>query len=80
MAAILAERPAVAKKRGRPGKPSGEGKAVRLDPDLYAKARIVALRRGVQIGEYLGGLLSSPVDRDYQRVLKELADSESSGK
>jgi hypothetical protein len=54
----------------------GIPKAVRLDPDLYAKARIIALRRGIQIGEYLGGLLGSPIDRDYQRVLRELADEE----
>jgi hypothetical protein len=61
--------------RGRPKKPGGEGKHVRLDPDLVARARIVAMRRGVPIGEYLSGLLESLVDRDYQRVLREL-DSE----
>jgi hypothetical protein len=39
-----------------------------------AKARIAALRRGTQVGEYLSGLLDTPVNRDYQRVLRELAD------
>lgn len=74
MAAGTLEGRSVAKKAGRPKKPSGEGKAVRLDPDLYGKARIIALRRGFQIGEYLGGLLEGPVERDYQRILKDLAE------
>jgi hypothetical protein len=80
MITALTEDRVVAKRAGRPGKPSGEGKAVRLDPDLYAKARIIALRRGVQIGEYLGGLLRPSVDRDYQRVLRELTEEEGRGR
>jgi hypothetical protein len=58
--------------RGRPKKPGGEGKHVRLNAELVAKARIVALRQGSQIGEYLSELLDGPVNRDYQRVLREL--------
>jgi hypothetical protein len=70
----LAGRREVAKSVGRPKKPGGEGKHVRLNPDLVAKAKIVALRRGSQVGDYLSGLLDTPVNRDYQRVLKELVD------
>jgi hypothetical protein len=62
------------KKAGRPRKPKGEGKAVRLDPDIYGKARVIAMRRGFQISEYLASLLAGPVDRDYQRVLRELSE------
>ncbi len=68
----------MAKKPGRPKKASGEGKAVRLNPDLLSKARIVAMRRGSQIGDYLGSLLEASVSRDYQRVLKELSEEEAS--
>jgi hypothetical protein len=72
---------AVAKKRvGNPGKPGGEGRPVRIQPDLLNKARIVAMRRGSQIGDYLGSLLEGPVNRDYQKVLKELAAEEGGGK
>jgi len=70
----ILERPGMAKKAGRPKKPGGEGKAVRQNPDLYNKARIVALRRGLPIGDYLDSLLKASIDRDYQRVLRELAE------
>jgi hypothetical protein len=64
----------VARGVGRPKKPGGEGKHVRLNPDLVAKARIIALRRGYSVGDYLSRLLETPVNRDYQRVLKELTE------
>jgi hypothetical protein len=68
-------------KAGRPKAPGGEGRPVRIDPELFNKARIVAMRRGSQIGEYLGSLIEGPIKRDYQRVLKELdTESKAGGK
>jgi hypothetical protein len=67
------------KKAGRPKGENnrGEGKPVRIDPDVYGKARVVAMRRNLKLGVYLSDLLSGPVDRDYSRVLGELSEEES---
>jgi hypothetical protein len=69
----------VAKKRGRPksDKVRGVGVAIRIDPNLVGKAKVVAARRNLDVGPYLSQLLEGPVNRDYFAVLKELADSES---
>jgi hypothetical protein len=65
----------VAKKRGRPKseRPRGEGKAVRLDPDVVGMARTVVMRRNLELGPYLSELLKGAVRRDYVVVLKELS-------
>jgi hypothetical protein len=68
------------KKAGRPPQPGGEGRHVRIDPELYNKARVVALRRGLKFGEYLDSLIETPVNRDYQRVLKELVSEAEGGR
>lgn len=76
MVGAIAEIPFVAKKRGRPKSenPRGEGKSVRLDPDIVGKAKVVTSRNNLELGPYLSKLLEGPVNRDYQRVLKELAE------
>jgi hypothetical protein len=81
-ATITAGGGTVAKKKvGNPGKPEGEGRPVRIKPELLNKARIIAMRRGSHIGDYLGTLLERPINRDYQKVLKELAsEAEGGGK
>jgi hypothetical protein len=68
----------VAKKRGRPKSenPRGEGPQVRLDPDLVAKAKMIALRRQTTVSEYLNAVLEAPIARDYRRLLAELTDEE----
>ncbi len=68
----------VAKKAGRPKKPGGEGKSVRIETELANKARVVALRRGVAMSDYLTALLRSPIERDYRKTLQELNDETSS--
>jgi hypothetical protein len=69
------------KKAGRPKGENnrGEGKPVRIDPDIYGKARVIAMRRNLKIGDYISGLLGGPIDRDYGRVLGELSE-EGAGK
>jgi hypothetical protein len=60
------------KKMGRPGKPHGEGKSVRLDPSLVAKARAVANHRGQTLGDYFLSFSLAIVNRDYAAVLREI--------
>jgi len=57
---------------GRPGKPDGQGKMVRLNPRLVSMARIVAGDRGIAMGDYLSDLVMDTVKRDYQATLKKL--------
>jgi hypothetical protein len=66
-------------KAGRPKKAGPESKSVRIDGDILGKARIVAMRTGVPLTEYIAGLLAKPVDRDYQRTLAELASEGKGG-
>ncbi len=76
------EKPAVAKKKaGRPKSqnPRGEGRQVRLDPDLVAKAETVATRRGMKVGPYLSELFESTVNREYAALLRELSKLEEGG-
>lgn len=74
--AVLVEKTSMARKKGsgRPAKPSGEGKAVRLDPGLASMARAVATSRGMSTGDYLAGFIEHPVKRDYKALLDSLAN------
>jgi hypothetical protein len=76
MQATLARGVTVARKAGRPKKPSGKGKAVRIDPDLASKARIVALRRAIPLSDYLSEVLRAPITRDYRKTLQELDEKD----
>jgi hypothetical protein len=82
MSGVTLEMEPVAKKRGRPksDKVRGIGVAVRIDPNLMGKARVVAARRNLDVGPYLSQLLEGPVNRDYLAVLKELSDMEAEQK
>ena len=68
------EAPVMAKKAatGRPGKPDGQGKMVRLNPRLVAMARIVASDKGVAMGDYISDLVFDTVKRDYQATLRKI--------
>jgi hypothetical protein len=62
----------MAKKAGRPRKPGGEGAQVRIERDLATMARAVANHRGMQLNDYLSGLLRPTITRDYRRTLQDL--------
>jgi hypothetical protein len=73
MAVLLAGRKSdMAKRRGNPGKPSGEGKPVRLDPAIASMAKAVATSKGMSLADYLAELLRVPVGRDYAKMLRDL--------
>ncbi len=63
----------MAKKKGpgRPRKADGLSVQVRIVRSIAKKARVVADDRGVDLVDYLSGLLESPVDRDYRQFLKK---------
>ena len=61
----------MAKKAGRPVKPGGEGTPIRLNPDLAAKAKIVAMRRHIAAGDYVSEIIRVRVLKDFAKVLAE---------
>jgi hypothetical protein len=67
-----AEVATVAKKKGRPKKPGGEGTQVRIDPDLAAKGKYLAALAGVSLTEYLSGLLRPTLDREFRKAGRSL--------
>lgn len=67
MASATAEK-RMAKKRGRPSQPGGEGTQVRLDSDLVSMARYVTARRGASLVKYLSDILRPVVERDFAKA------------
>jgi hypothetical protein len=60
------------------GRPKGEnnrgvGRPVRLDPDIVSKAKVIAMRANVDVGQYLSGLLRGAVDKDYLKTVREMS-------
>jgi hypothetical protein len=43
----------------------------KVDVDLLRKARMVAIYRGVDLHEYVGGILRPVVERDYAAMIRE---------
>jgi hypothetical protein len=75
MSALVTEMP-MAKKRGRPKQPGGEGTQVRIDPLVASKARMVASANGKSIGEYLSDLLRGIVDKDFAKEMRKVSDQD----
>lgn len=71
MSVGLAGGTTMARKAGRPGKPSGKGKPVRIDPDLAAKAQIVAMRQQIPLSDYLSDVIRARVLKDFAKVMTE---------
>jgi hypothetical protein len=67
------------RKVGRPAKPGGEGRPVRIAADIASMARSYSQFRGLPLSDYLSDLLRSAVTRDYARMMKELARAEEGG-
>lgn len=64
----------MAKKTGRPRKPTGGGSPVRIDRDLVTMARTLAGYRGAAISEYLSDLLRPVITKEYRAMVKELGE------
>jgi hypothetical protein len=61
----------MAKKVGRPKKPSGEGRPVRIDADIAMMAEKIATYRGKALSEFLSEILRPEVVREYGKMLRE---------
>jgi DNA topoisomerase VI subunit B len=48
--------------------------SVKIDPEVYRKAKMVTAHRNLQISEYLSKILDKPVSKDYEQVRKAMAD------
>jgi hypothetical protein len=71
------EMEAMAKVKGRPKKPSGEGAQVRIEPDLATKARYLAAERGVTVLDLLSGILRPVLDRDFRKAAPKTDEARS---
>jgi hypothetical protein len=60
----------MAKKVGRPKKPTGEGRPVRVDSDIATMAAKIAAYRGVPLSELPSELLRPLVVREYGKMLR----------
>lgn len=65
---------AMAKAKGRPRKPEGEGTPVRIDKDLVTMAKYLAAQKGVPLSEYLSGLMRPVVTRQFKKAGQELME------
>jgi hypothetical protein len=59
-------------KKGRPGKPTGEGRHVRIDADLVSMGRYIASERGVSLTEYMSGILRPVILKDFREAGRKL--------
>lgn len=62
----------MAKAKGRPRKPSGEGTPVRLDSDVVSMARYLAAKKGTSLTKLLSDLLRPPIEREFKAAAKDL--------
>jgi hypothetical protein len=62
----------MARPKGRPKKPTGEGAQVRIDPDIASKARYLAALKGEPLSDYLSARLRPIIDREFQKEGKKL--------
>lgn len=64
----LVESPKVAKKRGRPKKPGGDGAQVRIETDLATKARYLAAQEGIKLIDFLSQILRPTIERKFGKA------------
>jgi hypothetical protein len=67
----------MARLKGRPEKPGGEGAVVRIASDLLAKAKYLAAHRGIPTSDYLSELLRPVIEREFRKAGKELMEDDS---
>ena len=49
---------------------------VKLETGLVRKARTIAEDKGLDLSEYLSGVVRGAIDRDWTRVLKKIVEAE----
>jgi hypothetical protein len=73
---VLTERLPVARPKGRPKKPGGEGTQVRIDSDLAVKAKYLATGEGLSLTEYLSRVLRPVVEKEFRKAGRNLLEEE----
>jgi hypothetical protein len=68
----VAQDESMAKPKGRPKKPSGEGTPVRIDTDLVTMARYIAAKRGLTMAELISAWLRPIIEREFHKLSKEI--------
>jgi hypothetical protein len=66
----------MAKSKGRPARPGGEGSVVRIASDLVHKAKYLAAQKGISLSDYLSDLLRPAIDKDFKKAVRELMDEQ----
>ncbi len=69
----------MAKPKGRPKKPTGEGTPVRIDSDIVAMAKYLAARKGIAVSELLSDLLRPIIDRDFRKSARDVLGDDEHG-
>ncbi len=59
---------AMARPKGRPKKPGGEGAQVRIESDIASKARYIAHAKDMSVLDLLSGILRPAIDREFRKV------------
>ena len=49
---------------------------VKIETGLARKARTIAEDKGIDLSDYLSGLIRGAIDRDWTKILKKIAESE----
>ena len=57
-------------------KPEYKTTAVKLDTGLVRKAKTIAEDKGVDLSDYLSGIVRIGIERDWNRILKRIMESE----
>ena len=64
------------KPKGRPENVTGEGTAVRIDPDIVSKAKYVASLEGVSLTRFFSDYLRPMVEAKFDEAGKALLERE----
>ena len=70
----FAEAIPMAKSKGRPKNPYGEGTAVRLDSGLVSKARYVCALKDITMTEYISEMIRAKIEKDFAKAKPAVDD------
>lgn len=63
-------------RKATPKDGSGKTTSMKVNVDVHRRAKMVALHRGIELFDYVHGVLSPVVMRDYEQMIRD----ESKGK
>jgi hypothetical protein len=49
---------------------------VKIETGLVRKAKTIAEEKGVDLSDYLSGVIRAPIERDWTRILKKIVEAE----